>query len=105
MSTPSDSLTDTDLLLILKNCEDYFVERKTSGDSKDWLKTVVAFANSAPIGWPAVLYVGVKDGGEIEQDLNLDNLQKTLSKKLASAYPPIFYLTRVLEAGGWTSST
>jgi hypothetical protein len=40
-------LSDTDLLLRLTNFEDHFVERKTSGDSRDWLKTVVGFANSA----------------------------------------------------------
>ena len=59
-------ITDADLLLRLTNYEVHFVERKTSGDSKDLLKTVVGFANSAPIGYPAVLYIGVKDGGAIE---------------------------------------
>jgi hypothetical protein len=93
-------LSDTDLLLRLKNYEDYFVERKTSGDHKDWLKTVVGFANSNPIGYPAVLYIGVKDGGEIEEDVNHDSVQKTLAKKLAAAYPTIYYLTRVLNENG-----
>lgn len=93
-------LSDSDLLLRLKNFEDHFVERKTSGDSKDWLKTVVGFANSAPIGYPAVLYIGVRDAGEIEDNLNLDSLQKTLGKKLAHAYPPIYYLNKVLKEGG-----
>jgi len=90
------SITDQDLILRLKNFEDYFVERKTSGDHKDWLKTVVGFANSAPIGYPAVLYIGVRDGGEVEDGCNLDSLQKTLSKKLTDAYPAIFYMTKVL---------
>lgn len=90
-------LSDTDLLLRLTNFEDHFVERKTSGDNKDWLKTVVGFANSAPIGYPAVLYIGVRDGGEVEADLNLDSLQKSLSKKLADAYPPVFYICKVLH--------
>jgi hypothetical protein len=89
-------LSDTELLLRLTNFEDHFVERKTSGDSKDWLKTVVGFANSAPVGYPAVLYIGVRDGGEVEAGLNLDSLQKTLGKKLADAYPAVYYLTRVL---------
>ena len=46
------SLSDADLLARLKNFKDHFVERKTSGDKRDWLKTVVAFANSAPNGYP-----------------------------------------------------
>jgi len=92
--------TDADLLLRLKNYEDHFNERKTSGDSRDWLKTVVGFANSAPIGYPAVLYIGVRDDGGIERGVNLDSLQKTLGKKLEDAYPPVYYMTRVLEKDG-----
>jgi predicted HTH transcriptional regulator len=93
-------LKDEDLLLRLRNYEDHFVERKTSGDHKDWLKTVVGFANSAPIGYPAVLYIGVKESGEVESGVNLETLQKTLGKKLASAYPRIYYMTRVLAEHG-----
>jgi len=89
-------ITDTDLLLRLTNYEDHFVERKTSGDSRDWLKTVVGFANSAPIGYPAVLYIGVRDGGAIEDAVNLDSMQKSFGKKLEDAYPPIYYMTKVL---------
>jgi hypothetical protein len=91
-------LTDADLLGKLKNCEDTFVERKTAADSKDWLKTVVAFANSTPVGYPAVLFVGVKDDGTIEAgSKNFDVLQKTFNKKMENAYPPIFYLTKILS--------
>jgi hypothetical protein len=81
-------ITDADLLFRLTNYEDHFVERKSSGDSKDWLKTVVGFANSAPIDYPAVLYIGVRDGGEIEENGNLDSLQKNFAKRLDDAYPP-----------------
>jgi len=90
-------LTDADLLLRLNNFEDNFIERKTSADHKDWLKTVVAFANSTPIGYPAVLYIGVKDDGTIEEAVNLDTVQKTFGKKLKDAQPPIFYQTKVLS--------
>ena len=95
-------LTDADLLLRLTNYEDHFVERKSSGDSKDWLKTVVGFANSAPIGYPAVLYIGVKDSGEIEENVNvnLDSLQKNFAKRLDDAYPPVYYMTKVLAKDG-----
>jgi predicted HTH transcriptional regulator len=85
------SLSDADLLARLKNFEDHFVERKTSGDKKrDWLKTVVAFANSAPNGYPCVLYLGVKDNGEIEMpQVNLDGLQKSFNQEMKNAYPPV----------------
>lgn len=93
-------ITDADLLLRLTNYEDHFVERKTQGDNRDWLKTVVGFANSAPIGYPAVLYIGVRDSGEIEEGVNLDSLQKSFGKKLEDAYPPIYYMTKVLAKDG-----
>jgi hypothetical protein len=93
-------ISEAELLLKLTNYEDHFVERKTSGDSKDWLKTVVGFANSTPIGYPAVLFIGVRDNGGVEDGLNLDSLQKTLGKKLNDAYPSIYYLPRVLTVAG-----
>lgn len=94
-------LTDEELLLRLKNFEDNFVERKTSGDSRDWLKTVVAFANSTPVGYPAVLYIGVKnDGTPEEKPVNLDSLQKTFGEKIGEAYPTIYYLTKILNVEG-----
>jgi hypothetical protein len=51
-------LTDEELLLRLRSFEDAFVERKTKGDHIDWVKTIVAFANSTPVGFPAVLFIG-----------------------------------------------
>jgi len=95
------ALSDQDLLLRLRNFEDNFVERKTSGDSKDWLKTVVAFANYTPIAYPAVLYIGVKDDGTPEEKtVNLDSLQKSFAEKVSDHHPPIYYVTKVLEIGG-----
>jgi predicted HTH transcriptional regulator len=94
-------LKDEELLLRLKNFEDNFVERKTSGDSKDWLKTIVAFANSTPVGYPAVLYIGVKnDGTPEEKPVNLDSLQKTFGEKIGEAYPTIYCLTKILNVEG-----
>lgn len=90
-------LTDTDLLLRLAKTEDNFVERKTENDLKDCLKTAVAFANTTPIGYPAILFVGVRDNGQVEGVTNPDNIQKSLSDKIAQAYPPIYMLTRVLK--------
>jgi len=48
--------TEADLLARMRNFEDHLVERKVSKDEKDWKKTVVAFANSAPVGLPAALH-------------------------------------------------
>jgi len=94
------NLTDQDVLFRLSAFEDAFVERKTVSDSKDWLKTVVAFANSAPVGDPAILFIGVRNDGQIEGNANLDSLQRTLSEKLALAYPPIYCLPKVLQQNG-----
>ena len=89
------SLNDADLFARLKNFEDHFVERKTSGDNRDFVKTAVAFANSAPNGYPCVLYLGVKNNGEIETpQVNLDTLQKTFNQMMKNAYPPVPYLDK-----------
>lgn len=91
-------MSDADLLARMRNFEDHFVERKTSGDMKDLLKTIVAFANSAPIGYPAVLYLGVKNSGEIETpQINLDSLQKTVNKELQKTYPRVPCFQKILE--------
>jgi Putative DNA-binding domain len=91
--------SDDDLQRWRAPSEDNLVERKTVGDSKDWLKTVVAFANSAPLDRVAVLYIGVRDDGSVEGRSDLDGVQKTLRSKLAQAYPPIEYTTRALRDG------
>ncbi len=95
-------LNAAELLARLRNFEDNFVERKTSGDDKyDWVKTAVAFANSAPVDYPCVLYIGVRDNGDIEErQVNLDSLQKTFNKEMRAVYPPIAYLLRIIESEG-----
>jgi schlafen family protein len=92
--------TDEELLLWLKATENSFVERKVFSDSKDWLKTVVAFATSAPVGYPAVLFIGAKNDGSPEgKTVDLDSVQKSLSEKISVAYPTIYYETKVLSVG------
>jgi predicted HTH transcriptional regulator len=93
--------TNEELLLWLRDPEHTFVERKVFSDSKDWLKTVVAFANSTPIDYPAVLYIGVRNDGEPEErTLDLDSIQKSLSEKVSAAYPTIYYDTKLLDVRG-----
>ncbi len=94
------SPTDDDLLFRLCNFEDHFVERKTEADKKDWCKTVCAFANSTPLDFSAVLFIGVEDDGTIRQSANLDTLQKTLGKELDKIYPTVYYESRVLTKDG-----
>jgi hypothetical protein len=48
-------LSDADLSR-LTTFEDAFVERKSPGETRDLLKTAVAFANSTPVGYPAILF-------------------------------------------------
>jgi len=74
----------------MKNFEDHLVERKTIKDEKDWKKTAVAFAGSVPIGLPAVLYIGVRNNGEIETPQpNLDEAQKRFNAQMGKVYPRI----------------
>lgn len=94
-------MNDKDLLSRMRNFEDHFVERKTAGDQKDWVKTVVAFANSAPDGYPCVLYIGVRDNGEIETpQKNMDSLQKTFNREMEKIYPSPAYLPKIIEENG-----
>lgn len=93
-------LTDDDLMLRVADTEDNFVERKTQNDLGDCLKTAVAFANSTPVGYPAIMFVGVTNTGQIEGVPNPDNIQKSVSEKIARAYPPIYTVTRILSKEG-----
>lgn len=90
------TLTDDELGSKLQNTEDPYVERKTGGDDKDILKTVVAMANSLAVGLPGVLFIPVTDAGAIQTGVNLDMLQRKISTRIALAYPPIRYFQRVL---------
>jgi predicted HTH transcriptional regulator len=92
--------TDEELALRIVNFEDNFVERKSIGDNKRWIPALVAFANSAPIGFPCVLFIGVKDDGTLEKDSNLESLQKTFNEKAAEVFPRIPYYSKILTRDG-----
>lgn len=83
-------LSDQAILQRLRNTEDSTVERKTANDYRDCLKTAVAFCNSLPADDPGIIFVGVFDDGRVEEDLNLDSLQKKVSKEISKVYPPIY---------------
>jgi predicted HTH transcriptional regulator len=92
--------TDEELSQCRDRPEDGVIERKTFGDSQDWVKTVVAFANSVPLGRCGVLYVGLRSDGSVEQNTpDLDKVQRTLRRKLEAVFPPISYTSRVIGDG------
>jgi predicted HTH transcriptional regulator len=90
-------ISDHDLVLRLRSFEDAFVERKTSADSKDWLKTIVAFANTAPVGYPAVLFIGVK-GAEARLTPPAGRVRNRPSTPMLDGKP-------VLPGDGWRPRT
>lgn len=97
----ANTLKDEELLLRLRNTEDAFVERKIFSDSSDWLKTTVAFANSTPIGYPAVLFIGVKNDGTPEgKDENVESIMRSFGQRVSKAYPEIYYFPRTLAVEG-----
>jgi hypothetical protein len=96
-------LTDDDLNRMRKDTESNFVERKTVKNKGGWLRTAVAFANSAPVDYPAVLFVGVNDDGTLENvppDHDWESQQKTVTAELSRAYPPLYYLPKMLRDQG-----
>jgi hypothetical protein len=94
-------LNDAELLARMQNFEDHLVERKTAKDEKDWKKTAVAFANSAPVGLPAVLYIAVRNNGEIETPQpDLDDIQKKFNRQMERVYPRIAYVPKIITENG-----
>src|SRR5258708_6591706 len=90
-------LTDPEILLRLTNIEDSTVERKTAADYRDCLKTVVAFANSLPIGDPGIIFVGFFDDGRVEDNNNPESLQRKVCGEINKVYPPVYPQMKALE--------
>ena len=93
-----------ELISLLNNFEDNFVERKPVGaGDRDFRKTLVAFGNSVPVGRTAVLFIGVDNAGAILGlgDKSADSLQQTLFKIATDkCFPPIAFKTECLNVGG-----
>src|ERR1700676_3828473 len=97
------SISDEELISKLTDTENNFIERKSASDKGDWLKTAVAFANSCPIGYPGVLYVGVNDDGTVQgaqRAVNFEDLQKSISNDIANAWPPIYIVVKTFKKNG-----
>jgi Schlafen, AlbA_2 len=90
-------LSDRDILSRLTDTEDSTVERKTAADYRDCLKTAVGFSNSLPVGDPGIIFVGVGNDGTVQDRLNLESLQKDVSKELCKIYPPIYAQMKVMR--------
>lgn len=80
--------------------EDCLLERKTEGDIKDLLKTIVAFANSVKPGHTAVILIGEKDNDTVQGVTNPDKIQKTIRNTCDKIYPPILWKSKVYEKEG-----
>jgi len=96
-------LTDDNLNQMRRDTENNFVERKTVSDKRGWLHTAVAFANSTPIDYPAVLFVGVNNDGTLQSvppDHDWEKQQKTVTEVLSRAYPALYYLPKILRDAG-----
>jgi hypothetical protein len=95
------ALDESDLLRLLHSTEHSFVERKRVSDTKDVVKTVVAFANTLAPDQEGILFVGATDHGEIEAHCSsLDKLQMNLADKMQSIYPAIYYMTKTVQENG-----
>jgi Putative DNA-binding domain len=77
--------------------EDYLLERKTEGDLRDLLKTMVAFANSVRPEHKAVILIGEKDDGSVKGVTNPDNIQKKIREEAEKIYPAIIWSSQVYE--------
>jgi len=94
-------MTPERLLTLLKRGEDNFVERKLTHHRNEVVKTLVAFANSVPLDREAVLFIGVKDDGDVTGVANAENVQKDVQTwAIDLCYPPISVRCELLDGLG-----
>jgi hypothetical protein len=94
--------TPKELEALLSQSEGELIERKQSLPNRgDLRKTLVAFANSVPDGGFAVLFIGVRDKGEICGVQGIDDAQKTIrSTAEQDCYPPIKFTISTIPKDG-----
>ncbi|MES9903047.1 MAG: ATP-binding protein [Sedimenticola sp.] len=88
-----------ELIKRLYDSEDGFVERKPENcKDRELRKELVAFANSVPEEFYAVIFLGVSDTGEPVGVVNPDERQKRIRRVAESdCYPPVKIQMHVLE--------
>src|SRR5947207_1678289 len=91
---------DKEILQRLKNTEDHFTERKTTPQRDQCTEAMVAFANSAITDKPGVLFIGVKDDGEVVGGENVASWQQKLTGWANGCFPEIPIISRVLNLNG-----
>jgi len=84
----------------LKDVEDHFTERKESPQEPRMREAITAFANTAISEKPGIIYVGVKDNGEIIGGENMDSWQQKVSSWAASCFPPVNVIPVALTIEG-----
>lgn len=90
-----------DLIARLEQHEDSFVERKPN--ASDLVPTLVAFTNSVPEGREAIIYLGVRDNGEVIGVEGTDSVQKKIQKTCdETCYPRIHFTTEIFTRQGKT---
>lgn len=95
--------SDDELLTKLADTEHQYIERKPIGSAKGWLKTMVAFANSCPVGYPGFLFIGVDDKGNVQRHTrppNFEEIQKEVSRVISHAFPPIYHYSQTVRKNG-----
>ena len=91
-------MTRDDLLALLRQHEDAFVERKAKAHRSGVIETIVAFANSVPPGQEAVLFLGVRDDKTIVGVENADRVQKSVTEWAEyQCFPPITLQCEVVK--------
>ena len=70
--------------------EDVAVEFKSYSNPREWAKICVAFANSLPLDFWGVLFIGIGPDGKPQPGLNLETIQIDLKNALDHTYPPVY---------------
>lgn len=94
------SVFDEEIRRRLKDVEDHFTERKEAPQEHPMREAITAFANTAIPEKPGIIYVGVRDRGEIVGGDNMDSWQQKISSWAASCFPPINVIPVALSIDG-----
>lgn len=57
----------------------------------------MAFSNSLPVDDPGIIFIGVGNDGTVQDRLDLDDLQKSVSKEFGKIYPAIYPQMKVMK--------